>query len=367
MNRETEYALAGAFRVGKGAGGITKRRASGLQMQRSGIVNGGFDFALGEKLHEAVAFGDINGELVEDRLVAGIVGEQIQREFWKGFEEAPAVESGEFAALAGPVIEAAQLNSEDGSLDAFHPVVVADHFVIVAAGGAVSAGYAGEAVDGFVVGDDRAAFAVGADILRGIEAEDGGIAETADAPAAVFGAVRLGGVFEDSDSARRGDFTDGVHISRPAVKMDGQNGASAEGDGGLDEADVQVGGGRVDVHEDRARATVEDCFDGGKESVGRSDDFVAGLDAEGEQAKMEGGGARVQADAESRAAVGGEFALEGLDFFAEDVGARAADTVNGFEDFVAQGGVFGFEVEERDFHGVICGYYFTPFRRVLQN
>ena len=198
---------------------------------------------------------------------------------------------------------------------------------------------------------ERAALAVGAQVLGGVEAEGGRLAEAAHAPAAVARAVGLAGILDDGQVVARGDRQDGVEIRRPAVEMHRHDRPRVRGDRGLDALGVEVGGARIDVHEQRARPDVGDGFGGGDEGVGRGDDLVARLHPRREQGQMQGARARVHGDAVLDAAVGRELLLEPRDLLAEDERGRPADAVQRGEDVLAEARVLRLQVEVRDLHG----------------
>src|SRR5207245_2844951 len=80
--------------------------------------------------------------------------------------------------------EPPELDAQDGALEPPHAIVVADVLVEVAPRLAVVAERAREPRDAVAVGGERAALAVGAEVLAGVEAEGGRLAEAADPPAA---------------------------------------------------------------------------------------------------------------------------------------------------------------------------------------
>ena len=90
-----------------------------------------------------------------------------------------------------------------------------------------------------VVGGQRSAFTVRAEVFRGIKAERGRVAERSDALGAITRGMRLRRVLQDAQVATRGDFADGIHVRGAAVEMHGKNGASTRGDGAFDETRIQ--------------------------------------------------------------------------------------------------------------------------------
>src|SRR5207249_95396 len=98
-----------------------------------------------------------------------------------------------------------------------------------------------------------------------------------------------------------------------AVEVDGHDGPRAWRDSGLDPRRVDVARLRVAVHEHRLGPRDPDRFGGGEEGIGRSDDFISRLDAEGEEHEPEGVGARVQSHRVLHAEVPREVLLELLE------------------------------------------------------
>src|SRR5665213_646463 len=97
-----------------------------------------------------------------------------------------------------------------------------------------------------VVGGNGSAFAISAEILRGIKAERGHIADASNAAPPVARAVRLRGVFEDADAMALGYGANWVHIHGAAIEMHRKNGACARSDGALHKFRIEIAGGGVD-------------------------------------------------------------------------------------------------------------------------
>ena len=182
-----------------------------------------------------IAIVHVNHELVINTFVARIVLRHFQA---RAFEQA-AVFLGDFAALLRPGVQATKFDAQHGALKSLHAVVVAREFVVVARGLSVGTRRACEFRDAVVVGGQRAAFTVRAEVFRGIKAERGRVAERSDALGAITRGMRLRRVLQDAQVAPRGDFADGIHVRGAAVEMHGKNGASTRGDGALDETRIQ--------------------------------------------------------------------------------------------------------------------------------
>ena len=91
----------------------------------------------------------------------------------------------------------AALRDQHGALEPVHPVIITDFLVVIPFAGAVFAQTAGAGGVGGVVGDQGAAFAVGAEVLAGIETEPGKAPELPDAFALVSRSVGLRGILDD--------------------------------------------------------------------------------------------------------------------------------------------------------------------------
>jgi hypothetical protein len=180
-----------------------------------------------------------------------------------------------------------------------------------------------------VVGHDRAALAVRAEVLAGVEAEAAGARERPDAATLVECAVRLRRVLDDDEIVALGYFVHGVHVRRLAVEVDGDDGARALGHGALQLCGVEVVGDGVAVHEDGRGPYGRDGLGRGEEGVGRDDDLVAGADAARQQREVERRRAVRDADALARADVVRELALERLDLAPEHEGRRVEHALDG--------------------------------------
>ncbi len=106
------------------------------------------------------------------------------------------------------------------SMRVFQPSLV----VVVAAAHSVLAQHAGALGEFVGVGRDHAGVARGAEVLGGIEAEGGGIAESACFYPLTIGAPGLGGVFDELEIALFGDAGEGGPVGALAVEVDGEDG-----------------------------------------------------------------------------------------------------------------------------------------------
>ena len=255
--------FGGPLGVRKSSFWISQRDVGWLQMERPGIVDQGINSAFGEFGLHAATIADENDEQVVDALILRIV-------LWQSdahFGEQPAVFLSELAAFGGPIGQAAHFDLQNRALKSFHAVIVADEFVFVAPGLAVVASGPGEVRNARVVGDDRAAFSISAQVLGGIKAEGSDIPDGAHAAATIAGAVSLAGVFNHRDTAGFGDGEDGVHIRGPAIKMNGHDGFCLGGDGAVQKFGIEIGCGRINIDKNRFCAGVGDGFGGSQESA----------------------------------------------------------------------------------------------------
>ena len=215
----------------------------------------------------------------------------------------------------------------------------------------------------FVIRCQRPALAIRAEVFAGIETEGGGLAEAADSPAPIPRPVRLTRIFDHHQSAPPGDVQNCFEIDRASIQMHRHDRFGSGGDRSLDLFWIDVGRGGIDIDKDRFRTRVGDRLRGGDERVGRGDDFVTGLHARGQQAKVQRAGAAVERHAVLRFAVGGEFLLKLGDLLAEDERRVAANPVERGEYLLAQFAILGFQIEIGNVHvaGLLRSAVFTLF------
>jgi hypothetical protein len=77
---------------------------------------------------------------------------------------------------------------------------------------------------GFVIGHDSSGITQCTEVLRGIEAEGGRMAEGANLPASDRGSMRLRAVFDDGETMGVGNGQDGLHRGRLSVEVHWQEG-----------------------------------------------------------------------------------------------------------------------------------------------
>jgi len=162
-----------------------------------------------------------------------------------------------------------------------------------------------------VVRRHRAAVAKGAEVLRRIEAETGGVAERARAPAVIFGTMRLRGALDHLEPVIGGEGTDCRHLRRPAIKMDGDDGACVRGTRLGQSHGIEVIGVRSYIDRDRHGANRRYGKPGGDKGVGGNDHLVPRPDIVSRQDQPQGVQPVRHADGETRSAECRELALEG--------------------------------------------------------
>src|SRR5437867_149076 len=146
-----------------------------------------------------------------------------------------------------------------------------------------------------IAGGDDSAFA-GGEIFARLKGEGAQIADGAGGAVVVARAMGVGGVFDDSQLVLLGDRHDRIHVGDLAGEMDGNDGAGATCDSGLDGARIDVEGFNVDVREDGDGVGFDDGGGGREKGVGRDDHLILGADSGGQQRYAQGNGAVDDAD-----------------------------------------------------------------------
>ena len=209
-----------------------------------------------------------------------------------------------FLAAFDEVGEFGDLGDAEGGLHVGGLEVVADVrvgvLVVVAAGegaelpvealaaGVVDAGLApavaapvAEAVDedleGWLVGEDGTALAHG-DVVGGVEADGGDVAEGADLLALEGGSEGVAAVFDEPEVVFFAEGGDGFGVEGVAEGVGNHDGTGLLAAGLFEFGDVDFEGGEGNVDEDWDEAVLQDGVNGGGESGGYGDDFHAGLE-----------------------------------------------------------------------------------------
>src|SRR6476469_9848700 len=167
-----------------------------------------------------------------------------------------------------------QFDIQYSTLKPVHPVVVADIRMEIPRNFTMTAQSTRQFCDFVIICGQRPAFAIGAQVLSGIEAESSRMPKTSHSLSAISCAVRLAGVFDEREPMKAGDFADRVNICRSAVKMDGNDCARSLSDGFFNLWRIDVCRGGVNVHEDRSGSRVADGLSRGEKRIRSSNDFV---------------------------------------------------------------------------------------------
>ena len=199
-----------------------------------------------------------------------------------------------------------------------------------------------------ISGDDCPAIAVGTQVFARIEAESGSIAQAADPPALVPGAVCLGPVLQDKEVVLPADAEDGLHLSRTAVEMDGYDRGCAWRDRCLKGRWIQSVSSRVDVRKDRDGTRSRHGQGGEGRRQGWHDHLVACPNACCPQAKFQGIGPTPHTYCVGHLAIGRPLGLESLSLLTKDKPATVEDPLDGAIDLRANVLVFSFQISQRD-------------------
>jgi hypothetical protein len=205
----------------------------------------------------------------------------------------------------------AQPGREHRGLDLIHARDGAVDLADVALAPAVHAQQPGPVEHVRVAREHRAGIAERAEVLGRIEAEGGRVAQCADQPAVVAGAVGLCAVLEHLEPVPARGPQDRVHGGGLAVQVDDQDRLCRGTGVTLDLRGVEGVRVGVDVAEHRPGAGRHDGGDRRHASVRRHEDRVAAADAERAQANAQRVGARANADhGPLGGVIGRELALE---------------------------------------------------------
>src|SRR6185503_6036241 len=137
-------------------------------------------------------------------------------------------------AILGPALDILHLNAEHRALNTFEPVVKAFEIVVISALSAPVAQYAQLACIVSVAGGHRATLAIRAQVLAWVKAEAAHVANAADAPPLVLGAMRLRGILDQYQVVPPRDRQNRVHIGRAAIQVHRQDRLGTRRDRGLD-------------------------------------------------------------------------------------------------------------------------------------
>jgi len=289
-----------------GEGGITERR----DFAEDAIAAPAFRQRIW--LHEGI------------KLVPG-VGDALRRQghtdgrtIGQGFSE----QQGVAGADGGPLGQPLQLDATDGALQFGEAKVGAEALVYPAeAGGMLSLE---DRLMGFAVvfegphgvpeigmfGCDHAALAGGGEDLVLAEAPGGHIAEAAHGLSMDAGAMGLGTVFDHGETLGAGQIEDRGHVGGPAAEVHHRDGLGAGGDQRRDRVGGDGTAFSVNIGEHRLGAEKHGAGSGGDKSARRSDQFIAGAQADGQIGSRESQGAIGHGDGVGGAAPAGVLLLK---------------------------------------------------------
>src|SRR5438094_375982 len=130
---------------------------------------------------------------------------------------------GDAAACPRPFIEILEFDAENGALDAFHAIVETNLVMIITLRRAVFAQGSRASGKSSIICNQRATFAVCAEIFSRVKTEAGNRTERSDYFTAIFGAMRLAGIFDERKVVNLGKLQKRIEVRRMAIKMDRQN------------------------------------------------------------------------------------------------------------------------------------------------
>src|SRR5208337_426699 len=128
--------------------------------------------------------------------------------------------------------------AQNRTLKTFHPVIESVQDVTIFSLLSPIAQHANRPRILGIVGCNRAALAVGSEVLRGIKTEARYVADAPHWPSFVLRTVRLRRIFDDYEFVSLRHFHDRVHVRGLAVKMHRENCFSARSDGRLDHSSI---------------------------------------------------------------------------------------------------------------------------------
>lgn len=128
-----------------------------------------------------------------------------------------------------------------------------------------------------VISEYGSAFAHG-DVVGRVETECADVAKGADQFAVVGGTERVATVFDQPQIMLFAQCYDHVQVVRIAQGVGQHDGFCLAADSGFDLAGINVVGAQFDIDEYRHSAKLQDRVDGGGETCGDANDFIARLD-----------------------------------------------------------------------------------------
>lgn len=226
-------------------------------------------------------------------------------------------------------VDLLELGATEGGLEVGEAVVEADFAMDVFV--AREFGLGGEVFDvlgeAFVASDGHAA-AAGGDEFIAVKTEAPDIAEGADGAAADGGTEALSGVLDDFEMVRVGDFHEAVHVDGVTEDVDGENGRDAAvsvpidepvggavtvvGEEGVDGVEIHLPMVGFGVDENGPCADVANGVGRSDEGEARDEDFVVGLNADGDKGEVKSGCAGTDGNGARSAETLSELRLESI-------------------------------------------------------
>lgn len=209
-----------------------------------------------------------------------------------------AVEVIHMPVVCDVLLEHRHLTAADARADVGHAVVVADFLVLVVR--VCLSGLGGVEHDFLLalhVRADQRAAAGGGDHLVAVEREYAEAAESAADLSVEAAPEALGRVFDDGDAVFFADGEDFIDSSGHAIQINRNDGLGLPSgfcysvlNRSFQQFRVHVPGIRFRIHEDRCGSEVADRVGGCAEGEALDQHFVAGLDAAGDERKVDCGG-----------------------------------------------------------------------------
>ena len=258
-----------SFRDGEGQ--ILPLLIGKLLMRRRRIVDDGLNAVVGKIALELIALFCAHGEHMPHRgfLIIGL------RKSDKGIGDACAVICGDFPAAGVVGVEILQLHVQHGGLYLVKARVrTLVDMMVLAVGTVVGDGlYFCKKLS--VIGGDAAAVAHAAQVLARVEGKRARVAQIAQLPALIQGAVRLGAVFKHLEMILFRQRPYLFHAHGLTVEMHHHDGTGARRDGLFHSVGVDVAGIQRGFHQHGRAAVFGNGQKGGDVGVGGHDDFIA--------------------------------------------------------------------------------------------
>jgi len=210
--------------------------------------------------------------------------------------------------------KALELRVQHGRLEFTQPVIEPDQPMVKFVGDAGPSGidiglHPLEILE--IIGDDGATFA-GRNQLAGLKTEGAEISHRARALVTPHAAMGVGTVFNDFYVVLGGDGQEHIEIGKPHTQVNRKESAGARRDRLLDQPGVQAIGLRVHVNEYGDGICEQHRPHRSFPGVGRDNHFIARLDIDGLQGRLNSHGAGIHALAVPGGVESGKFLSEGI-------------------------------------------------------